>query len=111
VCEYGNSVDAVVAERRGLSAVTDTGGKSGCPHQDGNNITKGIVQMDLGSGVAFGTLCVSVAAVGITAIRSKSNGNGKQHCSEHSGFCTAIDSIEKTLAIVQADIKTLLSRR
>lgn len=72
--------------------------------------------MDLGSGVAVGTLCVSVGAVCITAIRSKSNGNGngktkQPYCQEHSGVCTSIENIEEMLKEVRTDIKHLLEKK
>lgn len=75
--------------------------------------------MDLGSGVALGTLSVSVGAVCITAIRSRrsENGNGKIHplCSEHSGVKACLESIKEStdrhehwLGEISRDIKQLL---
>jgi hypothetical protein len=69
--------------------------------------------MDLGSGVAVGTLCVSIGAVWITAIRSKSNNgsSGKKHCDDHSGVCQFMESMDAMMAEMRQDIKTLIMRK
>jgi len=78
--------------------------------------------MDLGSGIAVGTLCVSAGAVFITAIcsgkpRENGNGNGKPHplCAEHSGVKACLDAIqdsserhEKWLGEISRDVKEIL---
>ena len=47
--------------------------------------------MELGSGVALGTLFVSAGAVCITAIKSKNgNGNGNKQCKDHADLCAKI---------------------
>ena len=75
--------------------------------------------MDLGSGIALGSLCIGASAVAITAIRArtKSNGKGCYPCKEHSGVMQCLESIEKTqdrqekwLGEIAGDMKTLLRK-
>ncbi len=78
------------------------------------------MEMDLGSGVALGGLCVSAGAVCITAIRAKSS--REDHgihplCSEHSGVAACLEAIEKGqerheewLSEISKDIKALLRK-
>lgn len=80
--------------------------------------------MELGSGIAIATACLSAAGVLITAIRSKaeppqngisgSNENSK-HCSSHSGVTSCLESIERTmerheswLKEIAGDVKEIL---
>jgi hypothetical protein len=82
--------------------------------------------MEIGSGIALGTLCVSAGAVCITAIRARksedtehSNGNLLHPlCHEHSGVKACLDSIqdtgerhEKWLGEISKDIKELLREK
>jgi hypothetical protein len=87
--------------------------------------------MDLGSGIACGSLCVAGGAVAITAIKTFSvkqtdcingkdgingiNGiNGKNGaegifpCKEHSGVVKAMETHERWLIEIAADVKQLL---
>jgi len=73
--------------------------------------------MEIGAGIALGSLCVSVGAVSIAAIRSRktnSNGSGLP-CKDHSGLVACLDGIEKNmerheqwLAEIAGDVKQLL---
>lgn len=78
--------------------------------------------MDLGSGIALGSLCVSGGAVAIAAIRANQNRNGKMNgctpCKEHSGVIACLESIEKGqdrqekwLESLSTDIKKLVELR
>lgn len=83
--------------------------------------------MEIGTGIALGTLCISAGAVCITAIRARSspegngngNGNGKEKvhplCAEHSGVRACLDAIQETgerhekwLSSISTDLKELL---
>ena len=75
--------------------------------------------IDLGSGIALGSLCIGASAVAITAIRArtKSNGKGCYQCDEHSGVIQCLENIEKTqdrqerwLGEISGDIKMLLRK-
>jgi hypothetical protein len=82
-----------------------------------------MMAMEMGTGIALGTLSVSVGAVFITAIRarkSEENGNGKIHplCAEHSGVKACLDSIkegvdrhEDWLKSIGHDVKELLKAK
>ena len=75
--------------------------------------------IDLGSGIALGSLCIGASAVAITAIRArtKSNGKGCYQCDEHSGVIQCLENIEKTqdrqerwLGEISGDMKMLLRK-
>lgn len=75
--------------------------------------------MELGSGIALGGLCVSAAAVAITAIRSKAaekkdESMGKGHCLDHSGIDVCLkgvnqrlDGVDNWLGEISKDVKEL----
>ena len=80
--------------------------------------------MDLGSGIALGSLCVGASAVAITAIRVRSSSNGKPSlngkpcfpCPDHSGVVECLKSFQKTsdrqekwLGTISEDVKKLLT--
>ncbi len=80
--------------------------------------------MELGSGIALGSLCVSAGAVAIAAIRANSKKNGKSGtdffypCKEHSGLVVCLEGIEKNqesqerwLNEISSDVKNLLKRK
>ncbi len=76
--------------------------------------------MEIGSGIALGTLCVSAGAVFITAIRAHKPEETGTHplCAEHSGVKASLDSIqdsterhEQWLGEISRDIKELLKSR
>ncbi len=83
--------------------------------------------MELGSGIALGSLCIAAGAVAITAIRASSNANvtigkngknGMQSpCKEHSGIVACLDNIEKNqdrqekwLQEISMDVKEILRK-
>jgi len=76
--------------------------------------------MEIGAGIALGSLCVSAGAVAITAIRAQKKENGSQEktvfpCKEHSGVIMCLANIEKDmqrqeewLQSIAKDLKSLL---
>ena len=82
-----------------------------------------MVMVELGSGIALGGLCVSAAAVWITAIRSKTAARreepgNKGHCLDHSGIDVCLkgvnqrlDGVDVWLGEISSDVKALRERR
>lgn len=65
--------------------------------------------MDIGSGIALGALCISVAPVCIVAIRAKKNANN--HCSDHSGVCQSLDGFNEWLTKIERKLDRVIERR
>jgi hypothetical protein len=65
--------------------------------------------MELGTGIAIGTLSISVGAVAITAIRSRSVSTDKpMPCLYHESLVTSISFIKESVKTIQEDIKQIL---
>lgn len=65
--------------------------------------------MDLGSGIAFGALCISAASVFITAIRAKTKAN--IHCADHSGICEKLLGLDAWLSKIERKLDMVISGR
>lgn len=65
--------------------------------------------MDIGSGIALGSLCVAAAPVCIVALRVRKNGNG--HCPEHSGVCQRVEGFEAWLEKIENKLDRVIEGR
>lgn len=65
--------------------------------------------MDIGSGIALGALCISVAPVCIVAIRARKNGS--VHCPDHSGVCQSLEGFNEWLTKIESKLDRVIERR
>ncbi len=72
--------------------------------------------MDIGSGIAAGaaasTAIISTAVVIVKSMAAKNgNGNGNNHCSDHSGICAKQDGFDEWLSKIEAKLDRVIERR
>lgn len=70
--------------------------------------------MDIGTGIAIGTLGIGATTVIVTAIKARSgnnnNGNKKGACPLHSGIDATLAYLKNSMDTVQEDIKDILQK-
>lgn len=72
--------------------------------------------MDIGSGIAagsgiLGSVAVAFKLIAIVTTKPNGNGNGKDHCKDHSGVCTAIDDFNAWLTKIENKLDRVIERR
>ena len=66
--------------------------------------------MDIGTGIAIGTLGIGATTVIVTAIKARSGNNNNGNCPLHSGIDATLAYLKDSMDTVQEDIKDILQK-